>query len=134
MKTLFTFLLTLAISISFSQVKITYPSVFNKESKLIEDLSCELNIKMDETDQVKSFHIQEIIQDSVPTREMNLKVTKTQSVFKEGHAGILYHAFDNKNKGYFIYMIDDYCVIYYLPEGKKNFSEAKTLYTLMSGK
>ena len=134
MKALSTIFLSFIISCTFAQVKIDYSTVFDKGTKLIPDLSYTLTIELDESEKVKSFSFQEIIQDSIESRKMNLKVTKTQPVFREGHAGILFHAFDENNKGYFVYMMDDYCIVNYLPEGKTKFSESKTLYSLMSGK
>ncbi len=134
MRTLLTLGLCIVLNFSFSQVEINYSTVFEKGTKLINDLSFKLNINIDSTETATSFTFQEIIQDSIFSNTIQLTVAKTQPVFKAGHIGVLYHCYDSNNKGYFIYMMDDYCVINYLTDGKTKFSESTTKYTLMGGK
>jgi len=122
------------LNLSFSQLNIKYNTVFEKGVNIVNDLSCELSIKFDSTKNAKSFTFLDVIQDTIKSNEITVSITKSQPVFKEGHVGVLYHGFNKDKVGYFVYMMDDYCVLYYLPAGKTNFSDSKTLYTLMGGK
>jgi len=133
MKSIITIFLLFVINISFSQVRIIYRTVFNQEEKRLTNTEFILTINVDKETGTTSYSFSKYVKESEFQTNFTVNVDKGQAIFNKGHIGMLYMGVDYENNYYIIQMMDDYCIIKYLPKGKTSMSDAITWFTLMDG-
>lgn len=133
MKLFLTLSLICIMNFGFSQVRIIYRTVFNEEGKELVNTEFVLDISVDKGTGITTYSFLKHVKESEFLSKFTVVIDEGRAIFNNGHIGMLYQGVDQGQNYYFIYQMDNYCIIKYLPEGKTSPSDSITWFTLMDG-